>query len=102
MASAIGPVLIFLLAGTSLAQKTCPGAFAETDSAAAAKGFTAYVIAKNLTNPRGIVFDNDGNLLVVEKFRGITALKMKDDGNCISVESRTRVVSDGAVSDTVV
>jgi glucose/arabinose dehydrogenase len=102
MASTTTSLFIILLAGTSLAQNACPGAFPEADPAIAAKGFTAYVIARNLTNPRGIVFDKDGNLLVLEKLRGVTALKLKDDGNCTSVVSKTQVVSDGTVSDTVI
>jgi glucose/arabinose dehydrogenase len=90
-----------LVVGTSLAQNTCSGTFSETDPSIAAKGFTAYVVAKNLTNPRGIVFDKNGNLLVIEKFRGVTALKLQDEGNCVRVESRTRVISDGTVSGIV-
>jgi len=102
MASTITSVFTLLLAGTSFAQNACSGAFLETDPAIIAKGFTAYVIARNLTNPRGIVFDKDGNLLVLEKFRGVTALKLKDEGNCTSVVSKTRVLNDGTVSNTQV
>jgi hypothetical protein len=101
MAPAIIPLVTLLFAGTSLAQ-ACAGAFAETDPAVAASGFTARVIAKNLTNPRGIVFDKDGNLLVIEKFRGVTALKLKDNKNCVTVESKTRIINDGTVSNTLV
>jgi glucose/arabinose dehydrogenase len=98
MAFTLAPVIALLFAGKSLAQ-SCPGGFPESDPAITAKGFTAQVIAKNLTNPRGIIFDNDGNLLVLEKFRGVAALKLRENGNCVTVESNTRVVSDGTVSN---
>jgi hypothetical protein len=94
----IGLISVLLVVGTSLAQNTCSGAFAETDPAIAAKGFAAHVLVRNLTNPRGIIFDKAGNLLVLEKFRGVAALKLKEDGNCVRVESNTRVISDGTVS----
>lgn len=38
-----------------------------------APGFTANVIFSNLTTPRGITFDDAGNLLVVERGLGVTA-----------------------------
>ena len=101
MASVIAPFLGLLLVGTSIAQKSCPGVFPPSDPAIAAKGFTAHVITKNLTNPRGIIFDKDGNLLVLERYRGVTALKLKYDESCVSVESKTEVISDGTVSDTI-
>jgi glucose/arabinose dehydrogenase len=101
MASVLAPVFTLLFAGTALTQNTCPGAAPATDPAIVAKGFSAYVLVKNLTNPRGLVFDSDGNLLVLEKFRGVTALKLKDDGSCLSVGSTTRVVSDGTVSNAI-
>jgi hypothetical protein len=93
-------VVALLLTGGILAQ-SCSSTFQASDPAIAAKGFTAQIIAKNLTNPRGIIFDNDGNLLVLEKFRGVTALQLKEIGNCVSVESITRVVSDGTVRNVV-
>ncbi|RDB18470.1 hypothetical protein Hypma_000295 [Hypsizygus marmoreus] len=38
-----------------------------------ASGFTAKVIFSNLTTPRGITFDSEQNLLVVERGFGVTA-----------------------------
>lgn len=98
MTASIALLATLLFTSTSVAQNSCSGAFAETDPAIAAKGFSAHVIARNLTNPRGIVFDSEGNLLVLEKFKGVTALKLKDEGGCVGVESKVQVVSDGNVS----
>lgn len=38
-----------------------------------APGYSAQVLFSNLTTPRGITFDSEGNLLVVERGFGITA-----------------------------
>ncbi|KAF2670074.1 soluble quino protein glucose dehydrogenase, partial [Microthyrium microscopicum] len=57
----------------------------------AAKGFSAYLLAKGLTSPRGLVFDPEGHLLVSQrvtegnsKDNGIFALKLKDEGGCVT------------------
>jgi hypothetical protein len=64
-----------------------------------AKGFTARIVASGLTKPRGMVFDKEGNLLVVTQGKGITALKFKDDGGiCLSVEKTQVVIPDTSVS----
>jgi hypothetical protein len=63
------------------------------------KGFTFRLLTNKLSKPRGMVFDTAGNLLVVESGKGITALKLKDEGDiCLSVASDPQVViSDRAV-----
>ena len=60
-----------------------------------AAGYVARLVTSGLRTPRGIKFDSDGGLLVVESGHGITALTLKDSGNgCISVSSKKSVVSD--------
>ncbi|EIN09066.1 soluble quino protein glucose dehydrogenase, partial [Punctularia strigosozonata HHB-11173 SS5] len=44
----------------------------------AASGLTATPIFGNLTTPRGVAFDADGNLLVVERGLGVTAFTDRD------------------------
>ena len=51
-----------------------------------APGYKAQLIAQNLTDPRGITFDSQGNLLVVEQLLGIVSLSIEDQGdNCLRV-----------------
>ena len=66
-----------------------------------ALGYTARLIANNLTRPRSIHFDIAGHLLVVEGGRGISALTLTDGGgSCLSVANKESVVADTAVSST--
>jgi hypothetical protein len=78
-----------LLSG-SRAQK-CAGAGQGT-AVTAGKGFSSYLLTNALTAPRGLVFDSEGNLLVSQrvtkgnaKENGIFALKLKDEGGCVTV-----------------
>ncbi|TKA76034.1 hypothetical protein B0A55_05118 [Friedmanniomyces simplex] len=60
-----------------------------------AEGYVARLVANNLTKPRGIKFDSQGALLVVEQDVGITALTLVDAGQgCLSVGSRKTVIND--------
>jgi hypothetical protein len=74
----------------SLSQK-CAGA-GEGTAVTPGKGFSSYLLTNVLTAPRGLVFDSEGNLLVSQrvtkgnsKENGIFALKLKDEGGCVSV-----------------
>ncbi|GAB1528256.1 hypothetical protein RhiTH_011448 [Rhizoctonia solani] len=53
------------------------------------EGLSARVIYKNLTTPRGVRFDQDVNLLVVERGKGIIALTERNDATCGGWEKRT-------------
>jgi hypothetical protein len=84
------------LLAASQAQK-CPGA-AEGTAVTAAKGFSSYILTKDLTSPRGLVFDSEGNLLVSQRVKtgnakenGIFGLKLKDDSGCVRVASKELV-----------
>ena len=75
-------------AGSSL----CPSELKPNYSAPAlAPGYRAQLIAKNLTKPRGLVFDKDGTLLVIEQQAGITSLTVEGD-DCLTVTQRTDVM----------
>lgn len=60
---------------------------------ATAPGFTAQVIFSNLTAPRGIAFDDNDNLLVVERGFGVTAFTKTTQGGTSGWE-RTVVIND--------
>lgn len=66
----------------------------------AAKGWKAQLIATGLSKPRGIKFDSNGALLVVEVGVGITYLNLTDNGGtCLFVaNNRTLVSNDALVS----
>ncbi|KAG8710425.1 hypothetical protein FRC09_000142 [Ceratobasidium sp. 395] len=53
-----------------------------------ASGLSCHVIASNLTMPRGQGFDNDGNLLVIERGVGLTSFTLRDDATCKGWERR--------------
>ena len=65
----------------------------------AASGWKAQLVATGLTRPRGIKFDTNGGLLVVEAGVGLTRLTFTDNGGtCLSIKSNTSVIADKAVS----
>ena len=64
-----------------------------------ASGYQYAVVATGLTSPRGIQFDSQGNLLVVQKGVGVSSHKLQDNGgSCVSVGSSKMVVRDTSVS----
>ena len=64
-----------------------------------ASGYRFQVLATGLSRPRGLHFDNDGQLLVVESQRGrISAHVLSEDGDgCVSIESSSDVTEDADV-----
>lgn len=64
-----------------------------------AKGWKAQLIATGLSNPRGIKFDTNGGLLVVEGGVGLTHLTFNDNGGtCLSLKGNHTVLADKEVS----
>jgi len=65
-----------------------------------AAGYSARLIVGGLSSPRGILFDKNKNLLVVEARRGIRHITFSsDDGaTCIAVGTMKSLVSDSSVS----
>jgi glucose/arabinose dehydrogenase len=97
MGNTIQLLLTGLFASNSVAQ-SCKSSYAETDPTIIAPGFSAYVLARNLKSPRGLVFDKEGNLVVLEKSKGITTIKLREDGGCPSIEYRATIVNDITVN----
>lgn len=91
-------LLIAFASSAVVAQQACGGAGAQYEPTVVANGFATYVLANKLTSPRGLVFDKEGNLLVLEQVKGVSALKLKEENGCLSVESKTAVVNDLSVS----
>lgn len=67
-------------------------------SPSVAAGFQARLVANKLTKPRGILFDNNGNLLVVQQGKGIVSLTFEDNGgSCLNVAQSRDVILDSSV-----
>lgn len=65
----------------------------------AASGWEYRLVAQNLTRPRGILFDSDGALLVIDRGAGILRFEVDDNGGtCVSVGEPTTLTDDEDVS----
>ncbi|KAL7785569.1 glycoside hydrolase [Trichoderma ceciliae] len=61
----------------------------------AASGWQYRLIANGFTRPRGIAFDNEGGLLVVESGVGLRHLALNDEGGtCLTVASSKALIAD--------
>jgi glucose/arabinose dehydrogenase len=65
-----------------------------------APGWLVQVVASGLTKPRGIVFDSEGNLLVVQQGYGISRLNLTSDaGACVRAQGNaTDIIVNKEVS----
>jgi glucose/arabinose dehydrogenase len=88
--------VLSLLTSAAAAQKCAVKIASRTGEPTVSKGFTARVLGNGFTNPRGLVFDSAGHLLVVEKGKGITAITL-DGAQCVGIASRSTIVSDSSV-----
>lgn len=62
-------------------------------------GWTAQLIANDLTKPRGMVFDSTGALLVVQQGVGILRVTFTDNGGtCLAVNQTSTLVANTDVS----
>jgi len=91
--------LAFARAQTSSAP-TCSTTLTPKNAApSVASGWDARVVATGLTNPRGIIFDSSGHLLVVQQGKGIGSLSLTDNGGaCVIAGHPSDVILDGTVS----
>lgn len=64
-------------------------------------GWAAQLVADGLKNPRGILLDSAGHLLVVEQGTGIRRLSWEDHGGtCLEVSDASNVVENSDVGIT--
>lgn len=94
------PVVITAWAAVAqTARAACPNLKASYGAPVLSDGWEATLIANDLTAPRGIIFDTDGGLLVVDKGVGIVQYKFTDGGSgCLDVSKKTSLVNDTTVS----
>lgn len=85
---------------TSSSTTACPTVLSPSYSApVVGPGWTAQLIARNLSSPRSILFDTDGALLVVQQGVGILQVRFDDHGGtCLVVNSMATAVENKDVS----
>ena len=82
-----------IVAATPADKPSCPNALKPIYPAPKmAPGYEATLIARNLTKPRGMIFDKEGNLLIVESTKGIASITIKNEGGCLSATPNVTVV----------
>lgn len=88
---AIAPILAYA--------QSCPSSVLSTwyQTPSVAPGYSFQLISNNITNPRHIVFDTAGNLLIAGDPAGIIALVLDEvyDNGCITVQEQKVVVENG-------
>ena len=96
--------LVLALVGlTTSAQSTCQNTIApQNGNPSVVSGFRAEIVANKLRSPRGILFDSEGGLLVVEQGHGISRLKLTGAGACVRATGDVqKVVEDSSVSVSI-
>lgn len=92
---------LLLAASSAHAQSSCSSNDLTVSYPApvAASGWEYRLVAQNLTRPRGILFDSDGGLLVVDRGAGILRFSIEDNGGtCVSVGEPKTLTNDEDVS----
>lgn len=64
-----------------------------------AEGWEAQLVVTGLSSPRGVVFDSNGALLVVQQGAGVVRITFTDNGGtCLVLNEKANVVSQTDVS----
>lgn len=81
---------------TSTTPEACQSSIAPRHgSPSVMPGFRVEVVANGLRDPRSIMFDSEGSLLVVEQAHGVSRLRLTGDGPCVKVAGDVqRVIED--------
>jgi hypothetical protein len=84
---------------TALAATDCPSNLSSAyPTPIIADGWSFQLVATGLSSPRGILFDSNGGLLVVQQGVGVIYLALSDDGNgCVGVSKTTTLINSTAV-----
>jgi len=89
-------VLLQLLAtAVTNAQSACPSPSGDIRPSVAS-GYSLQVVATGLSKPRGLVFDDEGHLLIVEQGSGtISSHVINEASGCVTAEDSSVVVAEG-------
>lgn len=77
--------------------QSCPSLTADYPAPSVASGYEARLVAQGLSKPRGLLFDENNNLLVVEREVGVTGFKVEGAGSCVTLKDKRTIVSDVTV-----
>jgi hypothetical protein len=92
-------LLVPASAQSTTTSSACPTLTPSYTPPIVAEGWEARLIVDGLRGPRSILFDLDGNLLVVEGGHGVVNLAFTDNGGtCLTVASKTFLVNSTDVS----
>ena len=81
------------LVGLTWAQSCSNNLKPDYDAPVTGDGWSYRLVATGLTKPRGILVDDKGALLIVNRGVGIVHMILKDDGGtCLSEEKKTTLV----------
>jgi glucose/arabinose dehydrogenase len=80
--------------------QSCPSLTADYPAPSLASGYEARLVAQGLSKPRGLIFDNNNNLLVIEREIGVTAFKVETTGSCLTLSDKKTIVADDTVRKT--
>lgn len=88
------------LAQTPFAADTnCPTLKSSYPAPVVGDGWSYQLVANNLSAPRGILFDDQGGLLVVQQGAGVVHLEFTDGGStCLSLSKKTHLINSTEVS----
>jgi len=88
---------LFLLLFLPVYAQNCTSSVKSTTSPVATTGFAWDILATNLSSPRGIIFDSQGRLLIVQSGTGILALTFTND-SCGIVTQTTNVLLNSSLN----
>jgi glucose/arabinose dehydrogenase len=101
LSTATSGLALLLLATSAQAQSSCDINDLEVSYPApvVADGWSYRLVAEGFTKPRGILFDSDGALLVVDSGVGLLRLTLRDNnGTCLAVDENTTLLENEDVS----
>ena len=97
-------LLVTLLSNSVSAQSSCDNNDLQVSYPApeAADGWSYRLVIEELTNPRGLLFDDEGGLVVVDEGVGLLHFSLEDEGGtCVSAGRKTTLVENEEVSLTI-
>lgn len=95
--SLLRALAVSLSISTVLAQN-CPNTWGNYDPPVIASGWSAQRLVGGLTFPRHMVFDDQGTLLVVDRGVGVRAVKVNQNGRCVSLQSNNILIQDNQLN----
>jgi glucose/arabinose dehydrogenase len=88
-------VLVQVHIATSQSSCTISTSSASYAAPSMAPGYTGRIVASGLTKPRSLLFDSNGNLLVVESGKGISVITLDDaGGSCVGIAKVETIISN--------